>query len=179
VRRFLVVVAVVVAGQLGLLGGAAVAAAASAELHVSPSTVVAGHTVRVFGRCEPNAAGFALSEAFLLDPKNNFGIGTVSFNADAKGAFSVRAVVPRDRTPGTYTVTARCSGGNLGISVQLKVLAASGQPPTAVPAGSGGQAATTAGAAAGAWQFGLAAAGLTLLAGGAFGASRSRRRAPR
>lgn len=176
-RRFLAVLTVAVVGLLGLLGAAGVAGADGAELHVSPPTVVAGHTVRVFGRCDPDTIGFALSEAFLLDPKNNFGIGTVSFNTDARGAFSVRAVIPRGRTPGTYTVTARCGGGNLGIALKLKVLAPSKQVPTAVPAGSGGQAATTVGSATSAWQFGLAGAGLTLLAGGAFGVVRWRRRA--
>jgi hypothetical protein len=178
VRRFVAVLVVFLVGQLGLMGGVEVAGADPAELHVNPSTVTAGHSVRVFGRCDPDTIGFALSEAFLLDPNNNFGTGTVSFTTDADGDFSVAAVVPRDRAPGTYTVSARCGGGNIGVSVELTVLAPSEQVPTAVPAGSGGQAATTSPATR-AWRLGLGGAGLVLLAGGAVGLVRWHRRAPR
>ncbi len=118
-------------------------AAAPATLHVTPSSVPAGGSVQVTGSCESNTQGFAISHAFLHDATHEFaGVGAVPFTTDAAGAFSVTAKIPSSTAPGSYDVTARCGGGNLGITVRVTVTAASGTP-TAVPAGSGGQAAST------------------------------------
>jgi hypothetical protein len=120
---------------------AAPAGAAPASLHVMPSSVAAGSSVQVSGTCEANTVGFAISHAFLHDATHDFaGVGAVQFKTNAAGAFSATAQVPSSIAPGSYDVTGRCGGGNLGISVTLTVTAASG-PPTAVPAGSGGLAA--------------------------------------
>jgi hypothetical protein len=118
-------------------------AAPPATLHVTPTTVPAGGSVQVSGTCESNTDGFAISHAFLHDATHDFaGVGAAPFTTDAAGAFSVTATIPSSTAAGSYNVTARCGGGNLGIAVTLTVTAASG-PPTAVPAGSGGRAATT------------------------------------
>lgn len=119
---------------------AAPASAAAPSLQVSPTSVAAGGSVQVSGTCEANTSGFALSHAFLHDATHDFaGVGAAPFQTDAAGSFSVAAAVPADIAPGSYDVTARCGGGNLGITATLTVTAASGVP-TGVPAGSGGLA---------------------------------------
>jgi len=125
---------------------AAPAAAAAPTLHVNPHTVAAGGTVQVSGTCEPHTTGYAISPAFVNDASHSFaGVGAAPFNTNAGGAFSVAAQVAAGTAPGTYSVDARCGGGNLGILVPLTVTAAGDPPltsaPTAVPAGSGGLAA--------------------------------------
>jgi hypothetical protein len=39
----------------------------------------------------------------------------------AGGVFRASTVIPRMRKPGRYVVTARCGGGNLGITAHLTV----------------------------------------------------------
>jgi hypothetical protein len=141
--RRLLALAIAVTPMLWL---AAPAAAAAPTLHVNPHTVAAGGTVQVSGTCEAHTTGFAISPAFVNDASHSFaGVGAAPFNTNAGGAFSVTAQVAPGTAPGSYSVTARCGGGNLGILVPLTVTAA-GDPgltsaPTAVPAGSGGLAA--------------------------------------
>lgn len=151
---------------------AAPATAAPASLVVAPMTVGAGGSVHVSGTCEAHTSGFAISHAFLHDAAHDFaGVGAVSFTTDAAGAFAVDAQIPSSITPGTYTVTGRCGGGNLGISRTLVVTAAAAVP-SQVPAGSGGRAATTAPHTRD-MQWLLGGVGLLLLLGGVFGASRA------
>jgi hypothetical protein len=38
-------------------------------------------------------------------------------------AVSIRVRIPKSRTPGTYTISGRCGGGNLGVTRKLKVVA--------------------------------------------------------
>jgi hypothetical protein len=139
-RRLLILTIALVPG---LWLAVPIGAAPPATLHVTPSTVPAGGAVQVSGTCEPNTEGFAISHAFLHNASHDFaGVGAAPFTTNAAGAFSVTAAIPSSIAAGSYTVTARCGGGNLGIAVSLTVTSASGAP-TAVPAGSGGQAATT------------------------------------
>ena len=147
-------------------------ASAATSLTVSPTTTAPGTTVHVSGSCEANTSGFAISHAFLHNASHDFaGVGAVPFSTNAKGAFSVDATVPATIKPGAYAVTARCGGGNLGITATLTV---AGRVPSHVPAGSGGEAAT-GGLGADTWELG--AAGLALTAAGC--ASLIGRRAPR
>lgn len=120
---------------------AAPAAAAAPTLAVHPGTVAAGGSAQVTGSCEANTTGFAISHAFLHDASHDFaGVGAAPFSTNAAGMFSVTAQVPSSIAAGSYTVTARCGGGNLGVTATLTVTAAAGAatPPTAVPAGTGG-----------------------------------------
>jgi hypothetical protein len=137
-------------------------AQAATRLSVSPPTAAPGTTVHVSGSCGHETSGFVISHAFLHDSAHDFaGVGAVSFSTDVAGRFSVDARVPGTIRPGSYSITARCGGGNLGVSVRLTV---AGTLPSRVPAGSGGAAATP-GVPLGAW--GLGAAGLALTAAGA------------
>lgn len=157
-RRFLVFTLALIAA---LWPAMTADAAPSSSLHVTPSTVAAGSQVQVSGMCEANTDGFALSTAFLHDATHDFaGVGAAPFQTDGSGNFSVSAQIPATRAPGTYQVSARCGGGNLGIQVTLTVTSAA---PTAVPAGSGGLAAST-GAHDERQQQILLGLGLTLLA---------------
>src|SRR3954466_9653679 len=97
-------------------------AAEAAALAVAPSSVAAGGSVTVTGNCEPNTSGTAISPAFLHDAPHDFaGVGAVTFTTDAAGNFSAAAQIPASRTPGSYKVTARCGGGNLGLEAPLAV----------------------------------------------------------
>ncbi len=126
-----------VAAAVGLAAWFGLASpAAAASLSVTPSTVAAGGSVTVTGSCSPNSPGFAISSAFLHDATHDFaGVGAVSFTSDASGNFSATASVPASRAPGSYTVTARCGGGNLGVEATLTVTGGSGLALTGRPLG--------------------------------------------
>lgn len=122
--------------------------AATPTLAVHPSSVTAGGSVQVTGSCEANTSGFAISHAFLHDASHDFaGVGAAPFSTNAAGKFTVTAQVPASIAAGSYPITARCGGGNLGVTATLTVTAAAASgsassAPTAVPAGTGGLAAT-------------------------------------
>jgi hypothetical protein len=150
------------------------AAAPVASLRVSPGTAQAGGSVQVSGRCEANTSGFALSHAFLHDSTHDFaGVGAVAFTTNAAGSFAATATIPVSITPGSYLVSARCGGGNIGVTATLVVTAPSAQP-TRVPAGSAGLAATGSGSSA--LELDLAALGVVLVLLGGFGVARQRAR---
>jgi len=98
-------------------------AAAAATFHVAPRTVIAGDNVRVFGSCEANTVGWAISKAFRHTRRLDFaGIGAVPFATSASGQFAVTAHVPARRAADRYTVTVRCGGGVLSVSRTLRVV---------------------------------------------------------
>jgi hypothetical protein len=155
------------------------AVAASASIQVSPASQQAGGSVHVSGTCEANTSGFALSHAFLHDSTHDFaGVGAAPFTTNATGSFAVTAQIPSSIPAGTYTVSARCGGGNIGVTANLVVTAASTTPshattpPTQVPAGSGGLAATSATPSAS--ELELIAAGIALVVLGGVGVARQR-----
>jgi hypothetical protein len=126
----------------GMMAPTAAPSVEAASLRVSPVRVAPGGTLHVTGHCDPNTNGFVLSAAFLRDGTHEFaGVGAVPIASDTVGDFSADAQIPADRTPGTYTVGARCGGGNLGVSATVVVTSAG--VPTAVSAGSGGGAVST------------------------------------
>jgi hypothetical protein len=111
------VLAVVAAGLLPA------AAVASPELHVKPKKVHAGKRVRVFGNADGCSGKVTLiSRAF--PHKHEFaGVPAVFATVQPGGDFSKRVRIPRSKTPKRYTISARCGGGNLGITRKLRVLA--------------------------------------------------------
>ncbi|HEV7148255.1 MAG TPA: hypothetical protein VGN48_14785 [Pedococcus sp.] len=156
-------------------------AAPSASIQVSPTSQQAGGSVRVSGTCEANTSGFALSHAFLHDATHDFaGVGAAPFTTNATGAFAVTASIPASIPAGTYTVSARCGGGNIGVTATLVVTAASTPPtqattpPTQVPAGNGGLAATSQTPSTS--ELALGAAGMALVLLGGVGLARQRAR---
>jgi alpha-L-fucosidase len=125
----------------GLLLGAAgalltIVAANAASINVSPASIPAGGTVTVSGDvlAPGGQAGCQLPGTVLLFSGAFGDINTpVQASAGADAKFSVSTAVPAAVAPGTYTITGRCGGGNLGVQASLVVTAA-GLPST----GSGG-----------------------------------------
>jgi uncharacterized repeat protein (TIGR01451 family)/CSLREA domain-containing protein len=95
-------------------------------LHVRPSQVVAGATVRVFGNaggCPRGDQVTLLSRAFSR--RHEFaGEPAVFARVGRGGSFSTTTRIPRGRSAGRYGITGRCGGGNLGVSALLTVRAA-------------------------------------------------------
>ncbi len=90
---------------------------------VSPSTVHRGRTVLVSGVAGGCTAGNTvtlLSHAFTAT--HSFaGVPAVYAKVGSAGRFSAHAKIATARVPGTYTITARCGGGNLGVAAYLTV----------------------------------------------------------
>ena len=67
-----------------------------------------GDTVTVISRA------FAATHSFA-------GVPAVFAQVGSAGRFSAVTRIPATRAPGSYVVTARCGGGNLGVSAHLTV----------------------------------------------------------
>ena len=113
-----------VAVVAALLFGATVSSAAGgrATLRVRPAAVSPGAQVRVSG----NAAGcprgdtvMVLSRAFA--GATFAGVGMIPARVREGGAFAATGRVRRFARDGRYVVTARCGGGNLGVTAHLRV----------------------------------------------------------
>jgi hypothetical protein len=94
------------------------------SLHVTPSRALAGASVRVFGNaggCPRGDTVTLLSSAF--SSTHEFaGVPAVFTRVKARGAFSTTTRIPSGRAAGPYGITARCGGGNLGVSATLTVI---------------------------------------------------------
>ena len=156
-----------------LVTAVAANAAPNITMRVSPSKVPAGDTVHMTGVFEPNTGGKFISEAFLHDADHDFaGVGAVDFTTDAAGRYSTNARIPSNRKPGRYAISVRSGGGNVGSPASVVVVAA--RPPTGVPAGSGGYAASTSPGTR-YLQATMVGVGVLLLAAAGFGVRRLRR----
>lgn len=100
------------------------AVASSPRIAASPNPVHRGHTVRVYGTIQGCPIGdqvTLISKAF--SHRHDFaGLPAVFARVGPHHAYSVRTTIPARRNPGRYTVTGRCGGGNLGVSLGLRVL---------------------------------------------------------
>jgi hypothetical protein len=151
---------------------------------VSPRSVTAGDTVTVSGWLPP-APGSACATGVILLSRAFVGthefadVPAIGAAVKADGTFTVTTRIPRSKAAGTYDITGRCGGGNLGASATLVVRAAPTptttpapaspappvthpQPPTPTPAG---PASTPASQLGSRWVIpGLAAVGASTLA---------------
>jgi hypothetical protein len=132
------IITAVVFAMLTLL--AAPAWAAPATIHVSPSSVAAGDTVTVSGSVGPDSAALEcpdgvtlISEAFV-HTHDFAGLPAVVAAVQPDGTFTATTEIPRSKAAGTYTITGRCGGGNLGVSATLAVRAAASPTTTPAPA---------------------------------------------
>ncbi|HEX6763563.1 MAG TPA: hypothetical protein VF094_12260 [Gaiellaceae bacterium] len=92
-------------------------------LTVTPSTVRRGRTVvvrGVAGGCTSGDAVTIISRAFPAT-RSFAGVPAIFAQVGSAGRFSAVTRIPLIRAPGTYTITARCGGGNLGIAAHLRV----------------------------------------------------------
>jgi hypothetical protein len=97
----------------------------SVALIVTPARIKRGGTVLVrgvAGGCSAGDGVTIISRAF--SPIHSFaGVPAVYASVGAAGRFSTKAAIPRLRRRGSYVITARCGGGNLGVSAHLTVTA--------------------------------------------------------
>jgi hypothetical protein len=103
--------------------------AAPVAIHVAPSSVRAGETVVLSGSVGPDCSGSVtlISKAFV-HTYDFAGLPAVFATAKPGGAFTATTMIPRSRAAGTYTITGRCGGGNLGVSATLAVRATTTGP---------------------------------------------------
>jgi hypothetical protein len=134
-------IAALVLATVGMLTlAAAPAGAAPATLQVSPASVTAGDTVTVSGSLGPGEAGSECASRLLLlsrafdDAEDFAGVPMVVAAVKPDGAFAATTRIPRSRAAGSYTISGRCGGGNIGASATLTVRAA--PAATTTPAGS-------------------------------------------
>jgi hypothetical protein len=102
----------------------AVATAAPISLSVSPTTVRAGRMVKIKGSADGCRVGntvFIVSRAFV-HTHQFAGVSAVLARVRAGGSFGATTTIPRTRMRGRYVVTARCGGGNLGVTAHLRVI---------------------------------------------------------
>jgi hypothetical protein len=158
-RPVRIVAALVFAATAALLAPLAAPAWAgpAPTLQVSPGSVTAGDRVVVSGSVGPEPAGSACATGVLLlssafvHTDDFAGVPAVAAAVRPDGTFTVTTRIPRSRPAGTYTISGRCGGGNLGISATLVVRAAptptTTAPPVTRPAGpaTGPQATAPAG----------------------------------
>ena len=114
-------IAIAVAGAM--LAFAAVGWA-KVSIKVSPTSVKAGGRVTVSGSagngCASGDQVTLISKAFAH--KHDFaGLPAIFAVTHKGGAFSTTTTIPKSRKPGSYTITGRCGGGNLGTHATLKV----------------------------------------------------------
>ena len=98
--------------------------AAGPTIRVSPTTVVQGYQVRVYGVVPGCAVGnrvTLLSRAF--SHRHEFaGVPAIFAEVRAGHKYSRRPTIPLRRRPGRYAITGRCGGGNLGVTAHLRVI---------------------------------------------------------
>jgi hypothetical protein len=96
------------------------------SIRVKPAEVRAGGQVRVFGLAGGCAKGnqvTLMSEAF--PEENEFaGVPAVFATVNSKDSYSTRVSIPAVRASGRYTISARCGGGNFGVTRALTVVPA-------------------------------------------------------
>ena len=114
---------IVVAACLVAACAAAAAPASTPSLRVRPTVAARGTTVRFAGSVGTGCArGNAVTLISKLFPNHAFGgAGAIYATVRAGGLFSRRYVVPRRTPRGRYRISARCGGGNLGVTARVRV----------------------------------------------------------
>ena len=104
------VVALVLAGTV---------AGATPRLTVQPKSVARGGVVTVSGTgCRAGDLVYLISRPFV---GSAFVAHSVATRARSNGSFSRRVHIRTSIRSGRYLITARCGGGNLGVSARLRV----------------------------------------------------------
>jgi len=111
----------VAAVALVAAGAALGSRAAHPSIHVQPASVAPGGHVRVYGNAGSCSAGSQLMAISAAFPGHAFGVGELTGRVHANHTFSIRGHLRSGVKAGTYSVGARCGGGNLGVSALLHV----------------------------------------------------------
>ena len=118
-------------------GGTLVVQEAHGTLQVSPRSVTAGDSVTVSGWLPPApgsecATGVTLLSRAFGGTQEFAGVPAIVAAVKADGTFTVVTTIPSSKAAGTYSISGRCGGGNIGASAALVVRAA--PAPTTKPA---------------------------------------------
>ena len=106
-------------GNLGVVAHVRVQGGAYVTLKAAPAVVRRGGSITITGGvCAANSNAILLSKLF---PGHAYGVGAINAKTGANGRFSRTYVVPNSKAPGSYTITARCGGGTLGIVARVRV----------------------------------------------------------
>ena len=98
---------------------AATGAAATPRLSVHPASVARGGTVTVSGTgCRAGDLVYLISPPFV---GHAFVSHSVATRARSNGSFARSVHIRTSIRAGRYLITARCGGGNLGVSARLRV----------------------------------------------------------
>jgi len=115
---------VAVAVTIALLASAGAVLAGGPTIRVSPTTVLQGYEVRVFGVVPGCAVGnrvTLLSRAF--SHRHEFaGVPAIFAEVKAGHKYSKRTLIPARRAPGRYAIRGRCGGGALGVTAHVRVI---------------------------------------------------------
>jgi hypothetical protein len=109
-------------------------------LRVSPQSVTAGDTVTVSGSVGPGQVGSACASSIELlsrafDDTHEFaGVPAVVAAVRSDGTFAATSRISRSTPAGTYNISGRCGGGNIGVSATLGVRAAPAATTAPAPA---------------------------------------------
>src|SRR3954451_1536319 len=101
------------------------AVTAATSLIVAPSAVHRGHRVIIRGNADGCPVGDTvtiISKAFA-HTHDFAGLPAVFARVRSGGKFGVRPRIPSSKAVGNYGVSARCGGGNLGVSATIHVVA--------------------------------------------------------
>ncbi len=117
------------AGTVFALAFVAVTAlpAAAATIMASPPAVTTSGIVTLSGDTSVGASHCAAGDTVTLisDAFTGIaefaGVGAVTTPVDANGKFSTTVTLRSAVRPGTYTISGRCGGGNLGVTATLTV----------------------------------------------------------
>ena len=121
-----------IVAALVTLAVAADVSAGQVSFHASKGTVRRGGAVTFTGGpCSAHTTVYLLSKLF---PGHSYGVGSITATANKKGRFMLAFRIPTTRSNGTYAVTARCGGGNLGVAVTVRVRGGPHGSLTASPA---------------------------------------------
>jgi hypothetical protein len=94
-------------------------AAATRSISVHPGSIARGGMVTVSGKgCRAGDVVYLISPPFV---GNAFVAHSVATRARSNGSFSRRVRIRMSVRVGRYLITARCGGGNLGVSARLRV----------------------------------------------------------
>ena len=110
-----------------VVAGCAVTSAVAAppSLSVSPATVHRGHAVVLKGSADGCAVGntVTLISGAFVHTHDFAGLPAVFTKVKPGGTFKKTTTIPATKKLRSYTITARCGGGNLGVIAHLKVVA--------------------------------------------------------
>ena len=137
-QLFPLVVGAAIASLVVLAGPAYANQNQNGSITVTPSVVAPGGSVHISGSVStdacPTSDQVTVDGAGSLFPPDGSGPST---DRDSNGDFAIDYTVPTTTPDGSYTITLRCGGGNVGVSASLTVTS---DPLGAPAAGLGGSA---------------------------------------